>query len=87
LPDTLTVRMRGGAGVGDRFYMVDDAPRTLDQVRQVVKKDRDHLKTVEIVIDDESVPDAHPAVVSLRNAVRAEGLAVRTSIVEKGKTP
>jgi hypothetical protein len=87
LPDTLTLRMRGGAGVGDRFYMVDGTPRTLDDVRQILKKERDHLKTVEIVIDDESVSREHPAVRALGNVVLAEGLAVRTSIVEKGKTP
>jgi len=87
LPDTLTVRMRGGANVENRFYMVNGTPQTLGEVRQILKKERDHLTMVEIVIDVESVPDAHPAVVSLRNAVRAEGLAVRTSIMEKGKAP
>jgi hypothetical protein len=84
LPDTLTVRMRGGAGVEKQFYLVDNTPRTLDEVRQVMKKGHDHWKTVEIVIDDESVPDGHPAVRSLQSAARSAGLAVRTSIVEKG---
>ena len=83
-PETLTVRMRGGVGVEKQFYLVDNKPRTLDEVRQILKKERGHLKTVEIVIDDDSVPDGHPAVVGLRNAVREQGLAVRTSIVEKG---
>ena len=33
LPETLTVRMRGGAGVGKEFYLLDKQPMTLDQVR------------------------------------------------------
>jgi hypothetical protein len=64
--------------------MVDNKPRSLDEVRQIMKEGHDHWKTVEIVIDDDSVPDGHPAVVGLRNAARAAGLRVQTRINENG---
>jgi hypothetical protein len=89
--DKLTVRMRGGTGVEieERFYLVDNKPRTLNEVKQILKDGRDHWKTVEIVIDDDSVSGKalHPMVLALQNAVRAEGLVVKTSSVEQGKTP
>jgi hypothetical protein len=83
LPETLSIQMRGGAGVEKQFYLVQNQPMTLDEVRQVLEKQRDHLKTVEIVIDENSVPERHAAVLSLRRLAHSQGFAVQTKILEK----
>jgi hypothetical protein len=85
----LRIRMLGGNDVkGDRFYQIvgDATARTLDELKPIVRErmqppgGQPGIRTVEIIIDPDSVARNHPAVKQLENFARGEDLTVNISV-------
>src|SRR5262249_19784083 len=80
--ETLRVEMLGGARVEQqRFYLLqgEERPRTLEGLQEVLaerRKQKPPLRSLEIVIYENSVAAEHPAVKDLEKWAREHDLAV-----------
>jgi hypothetical protein len=86
----LSVTMLGGARVLDgRFYRVagESQPKNLDEVKSLIRKRQaDGLRSVEIVIHDDSVARDHAAVAALRDWAAERDLRVTLSFSTSGES-
>jgi hypothetical protein len=83
---SVRIEMLGGNRVQqDRFYVMDEQlpPRTLAELEQILlarkNQEKDPIKTIEMVIYEDSVDKDHPAVRDLQQWAQSNGLQVTIS--------